>query len=87
MDKLLVAGIDTISGANVAAWLAHRYHVIGLSWRAPLAIAGCETAVCNPDALDAARQWVASERPQCVLFCGTPAESVWNIPAPPLPRP
>ena len=87
MDKLLVAGIDTILGANVAAWLAHRYQVMGLSWREPMTIAGCETAVCDPDALDAAWQWVASERPQWILYCGTPAESVWNIPAAPLPRP
>jgi dTDP-4-dehydrorhamnose reductase len=87
VDKLLVAGIDTITGANVAAWLAHRYQVTGLSWREPLAIAGCETAVCDPDSLEAARHWVASERPQAIVYCGTPAESVWNIPAPPLPRP
>jgi dTDP-4-dehydrorhamnose reductase len=87
VDKLLVAGIDTISGANLAAWLAHRYQVIGLSWGDSLAIAGCETATCNPDAADAARHWVASERPQWVVYCGTPAESVWDIPAPPLPRP
>jgi len=87
VDKLLVAGIDTIVGANLAAWLAHRYQVIGLSWRGALAIAGCETAVCDPDSADAARDWVASERPQWVIHCGTPAESVWNLPAPPHPRP
>jgi dTDP-4-dehydrorhamnose reductase len=87
VDKLLVAGIDTILGANLAAWLAHRYQVIGLSWRDSLAISGCETATCDPDAIDAARHWVASERPNFTVYCGTPAESVWNLPAPPLPRP
>jgi dTDP-4-dehydrorhamnose reductase len=87
VDKLLVAGIDTIVGANLAAWLAHRYQVIGLSWGEAISIAGCETAVCNPDSLEAARNWVASERPQWTIHCGTPAESVWNIPSPPLPRP
>src|SRR6516225_11098738 len=60
VDKLIVAGIDTILGANVAAWLAHRYQVIGLSWRVPLSIAGCGTAACDPDGLNAARHWVAS---------------------------
>jgi dTDP-4-dehydrorhamnose reductase len=87
VDKLLVAGIDTILGANLAAWLAHRYQIVGLSWSESLAIAGCETATCDPDAIDAARHWVASERPQWTIYCGTPAESVWNIPAPPPPHP
>jgi dTDP-4-dehydrorhamnose reductase len=58
-----------------------------LSWRVPLSIAGCETAACDPDGLNAARHWVASERPQWILYCGTATESVWNIPAPALPRP
>jgi dTDP-4-dehydrorhamnose reductase len=87
VDKLLVAGIDTILGANLAAWLANRYQVVGLSWSDALAIAGCETATCNPDATDAAHHWIASERPQWVVYCGAPAQSVWNIPTSALPRP
>jgi len=87
VDKLLVAGIDTILGGNLAAWLSNRYQVVGLSWSGPLAIAGCETAACEPDSTDAARNWVSSERPQWIVYCGAPAESAWNIPASPLPRP
>lgn len=87
MDKLLVAGIDTILGANLAAWLANRYQIVGLSWGESLAIAGCETAPCDPDSPDAAHQWIASERPQWVVYCGAPAQSVWNLPASPVPRP
>jgi dTDP-4-dehydrorhamnose reductase len=87
VDKLLVAGIDTILGANLAAWLANRFQVVGLSWSDSLAIAGCETATCDPDSPDAARHWVAMERPQWIVYCGTPAQSIWNLPAPPLPRP
>ncbi|MBI3861497.1 MAG: sugar nucleotide-binding protein, partial [Planctomycetia bacterium] len=87
MDKLLVAGIDTILGANLAAWLANRFQVVGLSWKGPVSIAGCETATCDPDSPEAAHHWVAMERPQWIVHCGTPAQSVWNIPAPPLPKP
>ena len=87
VDKLLVAGIDTILGANLAAWLAHRYQVVGLSWTEPLSIAGCESAVCDPDSSEAAHHWIASERPQWVVYCGPAAQSNWNIPHPPLPRP
>ncbi len=86
MDKLLVVGIDTILGANLAAWLANRYQVTGLSWSVPLAIAGCESAICDSDSPDAARHWVASERPQYIVYCGAPAQSAWNNPSP-VPRP
>ena len=87
MDKLLVAGIDTILGANLAAWLANRYQVVGLSWGEPLAIAGCETAACDADSVDAARDWIAAERPQWTVYCGVPAQSLWNVPAPGHPKP
>jgi len=87
VDKLLVAGIDTIVGANLAAWLANRFQVVGLSWGAAISIAGCETATCDANAVDAAHDWVASERPAWIIYCGTGAQSVWNIPAPPPPKP
>jgi dTDP-4-dehydrorhamnose reductase len=83
VDKLLIAGIDTILGANVAAWLAQRYQVVGLSWGDSLAIAGCETAACERDSLDAPRKWIAAERPQWVVYCGPGAQSSWNLPAGP----
>jgi dTDP-4-dehydrorhamnose reductase len=87
VDKLLVAGIDTILGANLAAWLAQRYQVVGLSWSNSLAIAGCETAACERDSTDAARKWIASERPQWVVYCGPGAHSAWNVSATSAPHP
>ena len=81
MDKLLVAGVDTVLGANLAAWLAQRFQVIGLSWSDPQSIAGCTTAVCEPGSSDAARKWIAAERPQWVVYCGPGAKSSWDLPA------
>lgn len=80
MDKLLVAGIDSVVGANLAAELAQRYHVIGLSFGESIDIAGCETAVCAGDEPDSARQWVASHRPAWIVFCGPAAQSAWSNP-------
>ena len=31
MDKLLIVGVDTVVGGNLAAWLALRYQIVGLS--------------------------------------------------------
>lgn len=87
MDKVLVAGIDTIVGANLAAWLANRFQVVGLSWSDPISVAGCQTAVCDGNSTEAAHQWIASERPQWVVYCGISSQSTWNIPQPALPRP
>lgn len=87
MDKLLVAGIDTILGANLAAWLGNRYEIIGLSFGEPISIAGCRTATCEETSADDAHQWIASERPQWVVHCGPAAQSTWNVPESPLPRP
>jgi dTDP-4-dehydrorhamnose reductase len=87
VDKLLVAGIDTILGANLAAWLANRFQVVGLSWSESISIAGCQTDVCDPGSLDAAHHWIARERPNWVVYCGAPAQSYWNLPTPELPRP
>jgi dTDP-4-dehydrorhamnose reductase len=87
VDKLLIAGVDTIVGANLAAWLAQRYQVVGLSGGESLTISGCETAQYNPAAGDAARQWIAAERPQWVVYCGAGAQSTWSLPPTPSPRP
>lgn len=78
MDKLLIVGVDTIVGGNLAAWLAPRYQIVGLSLQGPLSIAGCETAVCDGASTEAPRQWVASERPQRVVYCGPGANSTWG---------
>lgn len=86
MDKILVAGIDTVIGANIAAWLANRYQVIGLSWDEPIAIAGCESSPCEHDAA-AAHDWVASERPQWIVYCGPAANSCWEAKTPSALRP
>lgn len=78
MDKLLVAGINTVVGANLAAWLANRFEVVGLSWGDPISIAGCETAVCDGESPEGAHHWIASERPQWVVYCGPAANSCWE---------
>lgn len=79
MDKILVAGIDSVVGANLAACLAHRYQVVGLSWSDSIAIDGCQTAVCK-DKADEAHHWVASERPNWLIYCGPASHSCWNLP-------
>ena len=37
-EKLLVSGVDTCLGGNLAVWLADRFEVVGLSGRRPVGL-------------------------------------------------
>jgi dTDP-4-dehydrorhamnose reductase len=78
VDKLVIAGVDTILGGNIAAWFSDRYDVVGFSFNKPVRIAGCETLQCPSRDPQAIQDWIASERPKWTVFCGPWTESAWN---------
>ncbi|MCY2967942.1 MAG: sugar nucleotide-binding protein [Planctomycetota bacterium] len=77
MDKLLIAGVDTVVGANLAAWLGGRYEVTGLSWESSLSIEGCEIELCR-SGRDNPAAWLSNGQPDWIVFCGPGAESSWD---------
>lgn len=79
MDKLVIAGVDTILGGNMAAWLSDRFEIIGLSFGEPVRIAGCETTQCPSRDPQAIQAWIAAEQPNWIVYCGPWTESPWNI--------
>jgi len=79
VHKLLVAGIDTVSGANLAAELAGRFDVLGLSLSDPISISGCRTDVCEQHDAETINGWIASERPDWLIVCGPAAHSSWSL--------
>ncbi len=78
MDTILIVGIETVAGANIAATLAGRYRIVGLSDHPSLTIAGCETVVCTHHDRESVRNWVAAERPAVIVYCGPSAVSSWD---------
>ena len=79
MDTILVVGVESAVGANIAASYTGRYRVIGLtSARAPLAIDGCEIRYCPADDLNTIRNWAAAVRPDWIILCGPASESAWS---------
>lgn len=78
MDKLVIAGVDSVLGANLAATLSSRFNVVGLSFHSEVTIDGCETAPCDADDPQTIAGWVESEQPQWLVYCGPAAESTWN---------
>jgi dTDP-4-dehydrorhamnose reductase len=78
VDKLVIAGVDTILGGNIAAWFADRYDVVGFSFNKPVQIEGCETLPCPRSNPLAVQNWIGSEKPKWIIFCGPWTESNWD---------
>ena len=87
MDQLLVAGIDTVVGANLAAHLSDKYRVLGISSASSVSIEGCETVVAPADDVHAIRQMAASHRPDRIVISGIAGDSPWHQLGGRLPNP
>ncbi len=79
METVLVVGLDTVAGANIATCLSNRYRVIGLTSSAPVSIQGCETHTYLEDDVETAEHWLSMVRPQWVVYCGVAANSAWSV--------
>lgn len=78
MDTLLIAGLDSIVGVNLAAHFAGRFQVVGVSRSVPVSVAGCHTGVCPVQHANDVREWVESVRPDRLIYCGPGAHSTWD---------
>jgi dTDP-4-dehydrorhamnose reductase len=78
VDKLLIVGIDTLVGGNLALALADRCEVVGFAARSQFEIAGCRTLpvslISGPQVSDA----IGSEQPAWIVYCGPTARSSWD---------
>ena len=82
VETVLIAGIESVVGANLAASLSDRYQAVGLSLSLPLSVAGSQTSVSHGHDWEMVRNEVASIRPQRIVYCGTAAHSTWQNPPP-----
>jgi dTDP-4-dehydrorhamnose reductase len=78
VEQLLIAGVDSVLGANLAAHLADKYQVLGTSSTVPVSIEGCETALTPTDDAFAIRQLVARHRPDRIIACQAAGDSPWH---------
>ncbi len=78
MEKLVIAGVDTILGGNMAAWLSDRYEIIGLTFGDRVQIAGCSTTACPSRDPQAIQAWLTATDPHWLVYCGPWTESAWN---------
>lgn len=77
VDKLLITGAETMTGANLAFALAERWDVVALgASQAPRGCRGASGDWADPDELG---QVVRGERPQWVVYCGRYSAASWDL--------
>lgn len=79
METVLVIGLDTVAGANIATCLSSRYRVVGLTSATPVSLQGCETHTYQEDDVETAQHWLSLIRPDWVVYCGMAANSSWSV--------
>lgn len=77
MDALLVAGADTMVGANFAAQLADRYRIVATSRQKPL-LSNCDGIECRTGEKVVPAQLLKEIRPQRLVYCGPAAVCAWD---------
>ena len=78
MKTLLIVGVETVVGANLAATWADRARVVGLSTGPDINVCGCEIGTCERATADTVRKWLHQTQPTHVIYCGAAARSAWE---------
>ena len=74
MESILVVGVETVVGANIAAHFAERHEVSALAFGAPVRIEGCRHVEPTASPSDT----ILSCRAQRVIYCGPESRSSWD---------
>lgn len=81
MDTLLLTGIETTAGANLALHLAPKYHIVGVlsaGEDTEFSLEGCEIHSHPGKSTAEVCDFLQSRRPDRVLHCGPASESAWS---------
>jgi len=78
--RLLIFGVESTVGANLALALLDRFAVLGLYEGHPVRLEGCRTASWNPADAAGARRLILEHRPHWILYCGRLCQSSWDMP-------
>ncbi len=79
VDTILIVGIDSVVGGNLAATISEQHRVVGLTISTPIAgIDGCEITPCPGPSLEGIRQCIAATQPSSIVHCGPASDSAWQ---------
>lgn len=77
MERLLVIGVETVAGANIAATLSSQCDVLGLSNEKPVLLANCQTAVSKQPTPQQQAEWVERFAPDCLILTSRLCQPGW----------
>jgi dTDP-4-dehydrorhamnose reductase len=78
VERILVAGSDSVAGGNFAAAWSSGATVSGAAWSRPVDIADVQSLGLAPTTAAAVEQLVREQRPDRIVCCGPVADSCWN---------
>ncbi len=79
-DKLLVTGVDSMLGSNLALSLSDRFSVVGVCARRGTSFDFCRTVHCDPAKPARLAALVRRESPEWIIHCGPLCRSGWDAP-------
>lgn len=80
MERLLVSGVDSLVGGNLALALADRCDVLGLYEHTRLESPAVRTARWQPDDPETIARHIETWQPHWIIHCGPLAASSWEQP-------
>lgn len=78
METMLVVGVETVAGANLAVEFAKTHHVIGLASVPGISLSGCDVQTIHTHDNVTVKSWLQQARPQRIVFCGQAAQACWD---------
>jgi dTDP-4-dehydrorhamnose reductase len=78
MEKVLIVGVETVAGSNLAAVLAPGFETVGLTTSSSVQIENCRITQLRRLDQATVSQIVQTERPDQIVFCGAAACSSWD---------
>ncbi len=78
MAKLLIVGVDSMVGSNLALALSREFDVIGLHQQKPFHLPAIRTSGCRTDDPAAVASAVRRRKPRWIIHCGPLAQSSWD---------
>ena len=78
MAKLLIVGVDSMVGSNLALALSREFDVVGLGQQKPFHLPAIRTSGCRTDDPAAVASAVRRRKPRWIIHCGPLAQSSWD---------
>ncbi len=76
MDKLLILGIETLAGSNLALAFKDRCEILGVSFDGTSRTEYCRAL--DARSISELRDVIATEQPQWTIYCGPASRSAWD---------